>query len=60
METYQAEQALALAKERQHHIAAAARQLETLLSMEENDTIRNDHSASLQGEDYMSLLSQMR
>ena len=62
METYQAEQALALAKERQHHIAAAARQLETLLAMEENDndTIRNDNAASLVGENYMSFLSQMR
>ncbi len=38
MASYQAEQARALAKERQHHIAAAARQLETLLAMEESDT----------------------
>ena len=34
METYQAEKALALARERQHHIAAAARQLETLRILE--------------------------
>ena len=44
METYQAEQAIALARERQHHITAAARQLETLLALEEGKAVRNDES----------------
>jgi hypothetical protein len=35
METYRTEQAIALARERQHHVAAAARQLETLRALEE-------------------------
>ncbi len=34
IETYQAQQAVALAHERQHHISAAARQLETLRKLE--------------------------
>ena len=44
METYQAEQATALARERQHHITAAARQLETLLALEEGKSPGNDKS----------------
>ena len=44
METYQTEQAMALARERQHHITAAARQLEALLAMEEEQA--NDRNTS--------------
>ena len=41
METYQAEQAIILARERQNHITAAARQLEVLLAMEKEDESNN-------------------
>ncbi len=61
METYQTEQALALARERQHHIAAAARQLETLRLFEERQS--NDNVTTLNydvqiNENYVGLQGQ--
>ncbi len=46
MENYRAEQEIALAHERQHHIAAAARQLETLALLEQKSQEKKDDIAA--------------
>jgi hypothetical protein len=44
MEKYEVEQAIALSRERQHHIAVAARQLELLLALEEDRILPSNNN----------------